>query len=551
MSEQLKREYDLIVLKVEVVQTHPDVLFTLQAKVDGALTDVMRWSSDVTTLELLRDRTSTVRCQVPLEVRTGILDWVQANTEGMPPLWVHLVKPYGALRFMPWERAFGDGFPMPILMLPDFLFPPPREASDTLDIALLASAPLNVEDGLVRQALQNTVGGIITAAVRKTALHVFADQDMYREMRTLLSLVSSDAVEVTLYDPKDAAEYVDEELSSRTVDATGQLRSPWLLWMRDQLHRNSVDVVHFVGHGSLTRDRGALLVAQSPLQRTDDFRAGPISAVELATFMTQVGAWGTAISASPQNNSEPGLRALADEIGQTRPGPVFMQNMDREPSPLVMASAYRLLFDTESVDLPRSDALFIYCQPYRLRNAAAPSLEIGTQRSVRSDITLESPVSRSVSQTQIAEAASAGVSPLDSVIGQGTAVKPWVAATERVAEQVMLKLQATVRDETDDDNDQQVRQQVTERVLASLRASVAGFASVDAEAAKHFVVPILPVAAPAVPSVAPVAPVTAVTPATPVAPVTPITPTTPVTDNDPIGRRFHRPTQRFTDEGGQ
>jgi hypothetical protein len=535
MAELLKREYDLIVLKVEVLQIQPDVLFTLQAKVDGALTDVMRWSSDITTLALLRDRTSTVHCKVPAEVSAGILDWVQSNVDGMPPLWVHLVKPYGALRFMPWERAFGAGFPMPVLMLPDFLFPPPREAADTLDIALFASAPLNFEDYVVRQALQNTVGGIITAAVRKTALHVFADREMYLEMRTLLSLVTNDAVQVTLYDPKDAAEYVDADLSSRTVDETGQLRSPWLLWMRDQLRRNSVDVVHFVGHGSLTRDRGALIVAQSPLQRTDDFRAGPISAVELATFMTQVGAWGTALTVAPMNHSEPGLRALADEIGQTRPGPVLMHNMDRESSPLVMASAYRLLFDTVPTDLPKSDALFIYCQPYRVRTGETAPLEVGTQRSARSAITLESPVSRSVGQTQIAAAASAGASPLDSLIEQGSAVKPWVAATERVAEQVLLKLQASVRDDADDGNDQEVRRQVTERVLSSLRQSVAAFATADADAAKSFVVPVLSGPEPPPPPPPPADPAGA----------------DGSSDPAPADPPFRRTPQRFTDEGGQ
>jgi hypothetical protein len=491
MAEMLKRQYDLVVFKVDMQPTRPNVLFTLQAKVDGALTDIRSWPGDITELGLLRDRDATVACTLPTSMVSELAAWMSENTTGMSPLWVHLVKPYGALRFMPWERAFGSDFPQPILMLPDFIFPPPREASETLDVALLASAPLHVEDYLVKEAVRNTVGGIITAAVRRTELHVFADQDMYSELHTLMGMVTDSAVKVTLYDPREAEPYVVEDLSSRLVDQTGQLRSPWLLWMRNELRRNSVDVFHFVGHGSLTRDRGALLVAQSPMERTREFRAGPISATELATFMTQVGAWGTALTVARQNNSEPGLRAIADEIGQTRPGPVLMHNAERDPSLSMMRDAYRLLFDTMPAGMPKSDALFVYCQPYRVRSGDTTELEVGTQRRVRSDITLESPVSRNANQTRIAQGFNSLSSPLDSVIERSGTVKPWVAATERVAEQVQLKMLASVRDDDDEDSAQTVRQNAADSVLASLRESVAAFAEEDAASEASFVIPII------------------------------------------------------------
>lgn len=486
MAELLKRQYNLVVLKVELRPMQPEVMCTLQAKVDGAMTDVRVWLSTIAALGLQRDRTDTRSAPgagtLPAEMVSEIGQWMGENIHDGQPLWVHLVKPYGVLRFMPWERAFGSAFGHAILMLPDFLFPPPRESSDTLDVALCASAPLNVEEGLIREALHDAIGGIMRASVRRTELHVFTDTTLYNEVRAVSALVSDSNVRLTLYDPADAAPYTSADLSSRLVDRTGQLRSPWLLWMRHALVRHSVDVVHMVGHGYLMRDRGALLLAQSPLERTGDFRAGPVSAIELCNFMTQVGAWGTVLTGVRDNHSPMGLRALADEIGQSRPGPVLMHSLDRDPHQALLAPAYRLLFDTAPSGMPVSDALFVYCQPYRVGSTAGDPFEVGMQRHTRSNLTLESPVSRNYAQSASAEEASRSSSALDEIIQRAGPVKPWVAATERVAEQVQLRLQKHARDDDDDDPVQNARKNASISMLDSLRESVASFADEDAEA---------------------------------------------------------------------
>jgi hypothetical protein len=486
MAELLKRQYNLVVLKVEIRPTQPGVLFTLQAKVDGAMTDVRVWLSSISELGLNRDLSNARGTRgvgtLPAAMVSEIAQWMKENIHDGQPLWVHLVKPYGVLRFMPWERAFGSTFGHAILMLPDFLFPPPRESSDVLDVALCASAPLNVEEGFVREALHDAIGGIMQASVRRTELHVFTDTTLYNEVRAASSLISDSNVRLTLYDPADAAPYTSADLSSRLVDRTGQLRSPWLLWMRNALTRHSVDVVHMVGHGYLTRDRGALLLAQSPLERTGDFRAGPVSAIELCNFMTQVGAWGTVLTGVRDNYSPMGLRALADEIGQSRPGPVLMHSLDRDPHQALLAPAYRLLFDTAPSSMPVSEALFVYCQPYRVGSAAGDPFEVGTQRYARNDLTLESPVSRNYAQSASAEEASRSASALDPIIQRAGPVKPWVAATERVAEQVQLRLQKNARDDDDDDPVQHARKNASISMLDSLRQSVAAFADEDAAA---------------------------------------------------------------------
>jgi hypothetical protein len=492
MAELLKRQYNLVVLKVEMRPSQPDVMFTLQAKVEGELTNIHVWLSSIEALGLLWDRTLQSGNErnrgtrgdgaLPTDMVGEIAQWMTENIHDGQPLWVHLVKPYGALRFMPWERAFGSAFGHAILMLPDFLFPPPRESSETLDVALCATAPLNSEDGHVRHALHSAIAAILKASVRRTELHVFADAQLYPEVRSAAALVTDSNVTVTPYDPTNAAEYAAADLSSRLVDNTGQLRSPWLLWMRNELKNRSVDVVHMIGHGYLSRDRGALLMAQSPLERTNDFRAGPVSSIELCNFMTQLGAWGTVLTGVWDNHSPMGLRALADEIGQSRPGPVLMHSLDRDPNQSFLAPAYKLLFDTAPSGMPISDSLFVYCQPYRVGSGAADPFEVGTQGRTRSVITLESPVSRNYAQSAAAEEASKSASALDAVIQRSGPVKPWVSATERVAEQVQLKLQTSVRDDDDSDPVQSARKAASLSMLDSLRESVASFADEDAAA---------------------------------------------------------------------
>jgi hypothetical protein len=133
----------------------------------------------------------------------------------------------------------------------------------------------------------------------------------------------------------------------------------------------------------------------------------------------------------------------------------------------------------------------VYCQPYRVQ---APTVATGDPHvpgapppapapqppRTRGTRTLESPVSRSQAQTAQAQASSERASPLDRVFEAGGRLKSWVSATERVAEQVQLKLQKDVRDDTTDDPIQVARTGASNSVLDSLRESVAAFATEDA-----------------------------------------------------------------------
>src|SRR5262249_35580764 len=152
--------------------------------------------------------------------------------------------------------------------------------------------------------------------------------------------------------------------SSRLVDRPDVIRSPWLRWMCNALRGQSIDVAHFICHGHLSRDRGAMLFAESPLSRSQAYLSSPVGAVELGAFLTQVGAWSTVFSSVPDNNSEAGLLALADEIAQSRPGPMMMHLISQDL--LACEQGYRFLYGDGPRWAPMSSALFIYCQPYLL-----------------------------------------------------------------------------------------------------------------------------------------------------------------------------------------
>ena len=465
MAEMLKRDYDVVALKTELIDGPPtardaatQVRFTVQYHVDRALEDGPVWTlplaeiASPSTLQALQERHpgEGPPFELPAALTGPLRDWLNFHTEPDKPLWVHLVKPYGVLRFVPWERLLVRALERPLLMLPDFIFPPPRETASVLEVVVCGSAPLGHEDGHVRQAMLQTVHRILGMGLgtRRVRVHVFVDRQLVDGLRAEWQGNGQErgrlGVDVFVHDHDLAAPYASEDISSRLLDQTGSLRSPWLLWMRAALKGRSVDVLHFICHGYLTRERGALLFAQSPLERTEHYLSGPVGPAELSTFLTQVGAWSCVFTSLPDNHSEPGLRALADAIAQSRPGPLMMHSLREDPAADALAHGYDFLYARQRIPPPRSPAVFIYCQPYlaaaKLRDAAhasvageAPALPVAS-------------LARNEGQ-QYAASLALTESPLDSLYGGDENVSSRVAATERFAEQVRLNLQQLARDE--------------------------------------------------------------------------------------------------------
>jgi hypothetical protein len=479
----LKQQYDIVVLEVRLLPTRPNVQCTLQAKVEGELSRIKTWVSDTSDIGLPRDTKTASYADVtgtfPREMMDDLREWIASRPGPPKPLWVHLVKPYDVLRFIPWERALGDALPVPILMLPDFLFPPLRETESALEVALCGSAPLDHEEHWVHEAMRALAHRILEASPRTTRLHIFADSRLTQRLRDEFSDEGRLGSDVLVYGPEGAKPFLDPSISSGLVESGGTLRSPWLRWMRAALSGHSIDIVHFACHGYLRRDRGALLFAQSPLERTDRYVAGPVGQTELVSFLTQTGAWSTAFTSVFDDNSEPGLRELADGIAQSRPGPLLLHTIKHDPTAAKVVDAYRFLYSIDPMDAPKSSALFMYCQPHRIRNSgvAAPP------RRVRGGVSYLELGEAPPAPPMPAQVAPPSMSAIDAMFKDQTTVPSWVAATERYVEQVQLNVAQAARttgesgesgDETPDSP-----AQATLDLAERLRGAVARVASQD------------------------------------------------------------------------
>ena len=470
MAELLKQEFDIAVLKAQVGDGPAGssdgglwVHFTLQYHDQGALHDGEQWDFALAEIApspgLRGSRNLGADMPLPPSLVDGLRYWFLQNAgDGDRPLWVHLVKPYATLRLVPWERVLGAALERPILMLPDFIFPRPREAVQSLDVVLCASAPLGYESHTVYEALRVAADRILESGTRAVRLHVFADRDIAEPLAQRWKDDGRLGQRIIVHDNQQAAPYVAEDISSRLLDEAGTLRSPWLLWMRSALAGQGVDVVHFICHGHLSRERGALLFAQSPLERSETFLAGPVGGNELGTFLTQIGAWSSVFTSLPDDHSEAGLRSLADEIAQSRPGPMMMHVLREDPQAGALAAGYEFLYSVEPHPPPRSTALFMYCQPYLAADKVArPAPGVMVERGARAMPPVEAiagasrgvpvrAIARNAVQAQAATR-SMKASPLDAIFSGSERVSSLVASTERFAEQVQLRYQQMARDD--------------------------------------------------------------------------------------------------------
>ena len=124
---------------------------------------------------------------------------------------MHVVAPYGALRFVAWERVLGRALGVPVLMLPDFIFPPPLDTEEELEVLVCGSAPLGHEHWSVLEAMRTTVRRISNAVDRRVHLQVFTDQAIYDTLLREWTGLPGFAEQVTMHDPATARPFADDD----------------------------------------------------------------------------------------------------------------------------------------------------------------------------------------------------------------------------------------------------------------------------------------------------------------------------------------------------
>ncbi len=446
MAEMLKREFDLLALVVRMdTRSGVAVRCSLEGHEGGEKEVVTEWSWPPEALGLPDSLSGAgrrgrgrgprdQRFELPDELLQGLRAWMEQEDHVGRTLWLHLAPPKGYLAALPWERLLQPAIGAPVLRLPDFYQRPPRETPRTLSVALCGSAPLAKGAFGLSHHLAKLAAVYADAPRESRRIHLFTDRAHHGEVSELAG-AKADELGATLvaHDPEGAARYDIPDATSRVVDPGGRLVNPWLLWMRDALRGESVDVVHLVGHGYLWGERGALAFAGSPWHEDDPRWARFVGAEELLAFSTQVGAWSIGMSSPPKNVSRVGMRLLADRLADLRPGPVLLHELRADPELSAMQAAVDFLYAPGPGRPPASDALSLWCQPYRVRTEVGASSVEGGEAWIAGGEAKEKRIFPSMSPSESGEA-------LEDVYATSKDVPGWVAASERYVEQSVLQV---------------------------------------------------------------------------------------------------------------
>jgi hypothetical protein len=279
------------------------------------------------------------------------------------PLWITFAQPAGYLVVVPWERLLHKRLSVPVLRLP-YTTVRPIASVESLDAVLCLSLPVGIEaEGYSPQIVIDSFAGQIPQNLAAhTTIHIFSDS-VTLELVNPYVAAFSDRYRVKVYDPAEAAALcpvvVDRQHDMQMLD----LENPWLLWMRDAMGDKSADIVHFVCHGYLSRDHGALALAPSPIDCDNKSLNRLVAARELGRFLDEVGAWSVAFSSPPRNFSIAGLRMLQDDMARLRPGPVLFHDIGADVDCTALDQGYRYLYSFENADAPHCDAISLYCHP--------------------------------------------------------------------------------------------------------------------------------------------------------------------------------------------
>lgn len=288
--------------------------------------------------------------EVPRRVRGFIAEWVRRRIDHDGPLWLHLVKPYGALGAVPWERDLQRMIYIPLLRLPDVL-PESDRSHAAFDVALCVTATSDGPQTAVRvaRALAEGIGP-------RLRLHVFADIGTHGLLEQELGNLPVRAL--TVYNPRAVAQSPLTQIDQR-------IENSWLAWIRRQIRGKTLDAVHFVSHGCTLGYEGAILTTPSPAS-TESRSLQPLQSGELRRFLTQVGALVVGFTRPEGNYSDYALLRLADELGSMRAGPVLLHDPRADPAMRTLGWAYEFLSAPGPTRPPANPSIMLYAQPHQV-----------------------------------------------------------------------------------------------------------------------------------------------------------------------------------------
>lgn len=316
MAELLKKGYQLSTLRISLERSAGAGTVRLQVDFpDGAGKPI---HFDATDLAPRPVQTSSTPGD--LSVPREALEQLHAGTEDLRHrngvLWLLFTYPYGNLAGVPWERILAS-LDLPILRVPNFAVPPVASET-TLNMVLCAGGAGS--DGRERKATTLALRNVLEGLDRPLVLHVFGAPDDVDAVEAEAAVVSRrHRVDLRVHRP-EGTDAAPARLAGKGV------AHPWLQWIENDLRGATVDALHFVCGGLVSADQG-LLAPSSPSEDAHPAWASPIGAAELSAFMTRIGAWALHLASPTPDGSSDGLRMLGDQISQTRPGAVVVEDV--------------------------------------------------------------------------------------------------------------------------------------------------------------------------------------------------------------------------------
>lgn len=295
-----------------------------------------------------------------LTVPPRVLDTLTRAAQDLGPspmepesaLWLEFPSPRGFLYVVPWERLLAP-VGRCMFRLPNHLVRP-QAPGPGLEVAICASAPLAKAGFDPPPIMVEVASNYLRRTGHEATVHMFTDVTWVEELRHRVNANDGMDGHVIIHDPLESDGF---RTSSRTAPASvsAEVANPWLKWIMQSMAGRHLDVLHFVSHGYLSGDLGAIALARRPTRNDDREMARFIGSIEMTTFMSQIGAWGLVLSGPAHNFCEAGLRQLADAVALVLPGLALTHDLELDPTGEQLGLALQTIFAPGSpLDTPLS-----------------------------------------------------------------------------------------------------------------------------------------------------------------------------------------------------
>ena len=351
---------DLIVLRITLAlgNEKPEVVFDLTGYGKIGEHDRRTWRLALAEIGISEQLSpgpmqETSLLSLPLQLQEGLKAGLALMKPAADiPLWLDLVRPYGFLGMLQWERALCELLHRPVLRLPDFLVRP-RENTDVLESAIVFDPPPSSSPEIVTAQLKMIVGELLAGSPRaQTRIRIFPCAAW---QNTLANFFTDKRV--TVYDADKNREALGNTVSDKPREFAAA--SPWFDWICAELKGRSLDAVHFVCRARATESTAVLLLGSSP------FSPQTVAAIEIADIggaLIRLGAW-AAIFSPPAGEPESATMAfVADTFAQSKPGSVLFHPAAPDSSE-DLRDSFRFLFSGVPAHPPKLIKGFLYCQP--------------------------------------------------------------------------------------------------------------------------------------------------------------------------------------------